>query len=93
MKRRMKDADEYDAFTKWRRVYHWRAGALKAIKRRANKRERQEAKRIEDMCCICLCGHRHPVSPLPLPVGQWRQECVACKWCICTASEHATMPD
>jgi hypothetical protein len=37
----MKDADEYDAFTGWRRVMYWRPGERKAIKARANRRERR----------------------------------------------------
>lgn len=36
--------DEQDAFTPWRRVYHWRPGEIKQIKRRANKRDRRQAK-------------------------------------------------
>lgn len=45
MARRIKTADEQDAFTGWRRYLHWRPGEIKAIKRRAHKRERQEARR------------------------------------------------
>lgn len=41
----MVTADEYDAFTKWRHVLHWQDGELRRIKRRANKRERRDAKR------------------------------------------------
>lgn len=44
MKRKMHDADEFDAFTGWRHVMHWRPGAIKKIKRRSNKRERREAR-------------------------------------------------
>jgi hypothetical protein len=43
MKRACHDADEYDAFTKWRRYYNWGPGRLKAIKRRASKRDRRQA--------------------------------------------------
>lgn len=38
---RFNSADEYDAFTGWRRWYHWRAGRLKAIKRGYNRRVRK----------------------------------------------------
>lgn len=44
MKRRCVGGDEYDAFTGWRHVLHWRAGELRKIKRRAAKRERRTAK-------------------------------------------------
>lgn len=41
MKRHMQGGDEYDAFTKWRRMYYWQRGELRRIKRQANKRERR----------------------------------------------------
>lgn len=41
-KRRIHDADEQDAFTGWRKVYRWKPGELRKIKRRASKRERRE---------------------------------------------------
>ncbi len=47
MKRRCKSGDEQDVHSKrWRRWLCWtqRAGACKAVKRRSNRRERQEAK-------------------------------------------------
>lgn len=37
----LKRADEYDAFSSWRRVYHWQRGELRKIKRRLSKRERR----------------------------------------------------
>lgn len=40
----MANGDEVDAFTKWRHFYFWKPGERKAIKRRANRRERQEGK-------------------------------------------------
>ena len=40
----MKSGDDYDAFTRWRRFLIWRAGEIKAIKRRFNKRARSAAK-------------------------------------------------
>jgi len=43
---KLKSGDEYDAFGKWRRIFHWQAGQLKAIKRRFSKRVRQEAKKL-----------------------------------------------
>ena len=44
------NGDEQDAYSRWRKVMKWthRAGAVKAIKRRTHKRERQEWKR-EDL--------------------------------------------
>ena len=46
MKRTMKNGDEYDAYSKWRKYYCYlqRPGVVKKIKRRTHKRERQEAK-------------------------------------------------
>ncbi len=38
-------ADEFDAFTKWRRLLHSRRGALKRIKRALAKRTRKDAQR------------------------------------------------
>ena len=37
---------EYDAFTGWRKLYRWGPGVLAYIKRRFNKRQRREAKRV-----------------------------------------------
>lgn len=46
MKRRIKGGDEQDVYTRWRSVLAWtkRAGAVKKIKKRTHKRERQEGK-------------------------------------------------
>lgn len=46
IKRQIKNADEQDAFTRWRHLYVYlaRPGATSAIKRRARRRERREAK-------------------------------------------------
>lgn len=46
MARRIVNADEQDAYTRWRRLlcYTQRAGVVKAIKRRTHKRERREGK-------------------------------------------------
>ena len=43
---KMKGGDEYDAFSSWRKYlcYLSRAGVTKRIKRKYNKRVRQEAK-------------------------------------------------
>lgn len=38
------DGVEQDAFTGWRRVTRWRPGDLRRIKRRANKRDRRDAR-------------------------------------------------
>jgi hypothetical protein len=45
MKRPPKNGEEQDAFTPWRHYLYWKPGQRKAIKRRANRRERQAAKR------------------------------------------------
>lgn len=44
MKRACHDADEYDAFTGWRKYLYWKPGELKKIKRRASKRDRWRAR-------------------------------------------------
>lgn len=36
--------DEFDAFTRWRRLLNWRPGALKKIKRSFVKRSRKTAR-------------------------------------------------
>ena len=41
----MKGGDEEDAFTSWRRVFGWRPGTIKAIKRKYNKRVRRTIRR------------------------------------------------
>jgi len=48
--RRAINGDEQDVYSRWRKVMKWtqRAGAVKAVKRRTHKRERQEWKR-EDL--------------------------------------------
>jgi len=47
MPRRIVNADEQDAYTKWRHIlcYTHKAGVIKAIKRRTHRRERREARR------------------------------------------------
>jgi len=42
---KLKDGDEQDAFTGWRHMMHWRTGALRAIKKRFNKRVRKNARK------------------------------------------------
>jgi len=39
---KFRSMEELDAFTGWRRVSKWRAGQVKAIKRKFNKRVRRE---------------------------------------------------
>lgn len=46
-KRRMINAEEYDAYTRWRRMLFWQRGELAKVKRRTHKRERQEGKRFD----------------------------------------------
>lgn len=38
-------ADEYDAFTRWRRVLLWRPGERKQLKQRSHRRDRRAARR------------------------------------------------
>ena len=38
-------ADEWDAFTGWRRLLHWRPGELKQIKQDGHRRDRRAARR------------------------------------------------
>lgn len=45
MKRRIVDWDEYDLVTGWRKVVRWQRGEIRKLKRRINKRERQDGKR------------------------------------------------
>ena len=44
MRRPPRDGDEQDAFTSWRRVYRWKPGRLRKIKRRAAKFDRRLAR-------------------------------------------------
>jgi hypothetical protein len=46
MARAVRTGDEQDVFTGWRKLYKYtqRAGACKRVKRRANRRDRREAK-------------------------------------------------
>lgn len=43
-RRRMANGDEVDAFSPWRKFLHWKPGERKAIKRKANRRERREGR-------------------------------------------------
>lgn len=45
-KEKLKGGDEYDAFTNWRKVVAMNHGERSKIKRRFNKRQRREFKRI-----------------------------------------------
>tara|TARA_Y100001951_G_C11097897_1_gene160352 strand:- start:191 stop:370 length:180 start_codon:yes stop_codon:yes gene_type:complete len=46
-KQKLKGGDEYDVTSSWRKVmcYLQRAGAVKSIKKKMNKRDRYDAKR------------------------------------------------
>jgi hypothetical protein len=44
----MKGGDEYDALTKARKFYLWKAGQVKKIKRAYNKRLRKHNKEVND---------------------------------------------
>ena len=50
MKRKMVGAEEYDAYTPWRKYYCYlaRPGTVKKIKRRTHKRERREGRSAGD---------------------------------------------
>jgi hypothetical protein len=39
------NADEHDAFTRWRRVLNWRPGQRKQLKRRSHRRDHRAARR------------------------------------------------
>lgn len=41
-------ADEFDAFTRWRRLVSWKRGELRKIKRGYNKRFRRTGKQTND---------------------------------------------
>ena len=43
-KRKAVGGDEQDAFSPWRSLLRWRPGEVKALKRKANKRERKQAR-------------------------------------------------
>jgi hypothetical protein len=49
-RRAVRGADEQDVLTRWRRLFVWtqRAGACAAVKRRARRRERHDARRVAD---------------------------------------------
>jgi hypothetical protein len=42
--RQIKDWDEQDAYTRWRKMLFWQRGELRKIKRRTHKRERRQSK-------------------------------------------------
>jgi hypothetical protein len=42
--RGIKDWEQQDAFTGWRKVMFWQRGELRRIKRRAAKRDRRDAR-------------------------------------------------
>ncbi len=44
----MKGGDEFDALTKARKFYLWKAGQVKKIKRAYNKRFRKHTKEMND---------------------------------------------
>jgi|TARA_B110000971_G_scaffold147454_1_gene150630 hypothetical protein len=44
----LKGGDEYDALSKARKFFHWKAGELKKIKRAYNKRFRKHTKDRDD---------------------------------------------
>ena len=44
MKRPAVNGEEQDAFSSWRHYLIWRAGERKAIKQRANRRERRKVR-------------------------------------------------
>ena len=42
----MKNGDEYDALTKWKKVFDWNPGERKWIKKGFNRRERRQARQL-----------------------------------------------
>ena len=46
---KMIDGDEYDGLTRWKRYYHWKPGERKQLKRKYNKRDRGQYRRLERM--------------------------------------------
>lgn len=44
MRRPARSGDEQDAFSGWRHVMIWRPGERKAIKQRANRRDRRKSR-------------------------------------------------
>ena len=53
MPRRTVGGDEFEAFTRWRRILSWQRGELRKLKRKSAKRERKDAKRVirDDINC------------------------------------------
>lgn len=45
-KEKLRGGDEWDAFTDWRKVVKMQRGELSKTKKRFNKRQRREAKRL-----------------------------------------------
>jgi hypothetical protein len=86
MKRRRKDGDEQDLFSRrWRHWINWKPGERARIRRQVHKRERREGMVLDIWigdCCLCVCTHDHEFDPTLIAA----QGCVSCKWCMCT--EH-----
>ncbi len=40
----LRSGDEYDALTRWRKLFHWRSRERATIKRRFRRRERRSGK-------------------------------------------------
>lgn len=49
----LRGGNEYDAFTRWRRVIIWKSGEIKAIKKRFNRRIRRREKILIRMEIDC----------------------------------------
>lgn len=62
----LRDGDEQDAFTNWRRVVAWRRGALRAVKRRFNRRVRRRERQETNMTKMYRQGD---VLLLPVRAG------------------------
>lgn len=53
----MNTGDEYDALTPWKKFIRWKTGQRHRIKKRYNRRDRMENKRILRNVCKCsMCG-------------------------------------
>jgi len=44
-KEKLKNGGEQDAFTSWRRMYNWKPGVLRRIKKAFSKRVRKDARK------------------------------------------------
>lgn len=87
-RRACRSADEFDAFTGWRRVYQWRPGERSRIKRRANRRERRTelaAARAEGGAV--LAGYAPPADSVPVLLSPGELYPACCPWLVIVDEE------